>query len=380
MSGTMAWGKGLIAATLVFAGAWTASAQSEAAMPTKAEVEQGWIALYDGETTFGWNLLGGADWSGVGALACKGGRGGGWAATTSTFGDFEMVVKVRAAGEAGAGLAVRAKLDGHVTENGTVVIPIAGQAKGDTSEPKWQEIKVEAKGGVVKASVDGKDLGEFKTDNKQGYIGLLYYNKGAVELASAKLKPTTLEPIFNGKDLKGWEIIPGKKSVFAVVDGQMSIKDGNGQIETTGQYKDFLLQLSIFSNGVEKPLNSGVFYRGPKGVFWKGYESQVRNQWEGDDRTKPVDFGTGGNYGNQPTRKVLPSEKEWFYKTIVANGNHSAVWINGYLTSDFTDTRPVSPDQNAKEGYVPGPGTIHLQGHDPTTDLLFKNIVIQDYK
>ncbi|HNR36188.1 MAG TPA: DUF1080 domain-containing protein, partial [Candidatus Hydrogenedentes bacterium] len=113
--------------------------------------------------------------------------------------------------------------------------------------------------------------------------------------------------------------------------------------------------------------------------FWKGYESQVRNEWEGDDRAKPKDFGTGGNYGNQPARKVVSSDREWFTKTIVVDGNHAAVWINGYLTSDFLGVRPRSLQSQGKEGYVAGPGTITLQGHDPTTDLSFKNIVIQEY-
>src|SRR5690606_25989590 len=119
------------------------------------------------------------------------------------------------------------------------------------------------------------------------------------------------------------------------------------------------LQLDIISNG--KQLNSGVFYRGPVGVFWKGYESQVRNHWEGEDRTKPVDFGTGGNYGNQPSRKVVSTDGEWFTKTVVVSGNHASVWIDGYQTSDFTDNRPISPENDGKNGYVPGPGTFHLQ-------------------
>jgi len=53
------------------------------------------------------------------------------------------------------------------------------------------------------------------------------------------------------------------------------------------------------------------------------------------------------------------------------------VWVNGYQTADFTDTRPVSEDANGKNGYVSTAGTINLQGHDPTTDLSFKNIHIQ---
>jgi hypothetical protein len=369
----------LSAALVVVSG--QATAQSPAAMPSGDEIANGTIALFDGETTYGWNNIGGADWQVAdGALACKGGRGGGWLATTSKFGDFELDARVRVSNEASAGIAVRANLDGHPSENGTVVIPVNGLPKGESGDPKWQDIHVAAKGDTVTVTIDGKPAGDFKTTNAQGYIGVLYYNKGLVDVASAKLRPTTSVPLFDGKSLDGWDIIPDHKSKFSVVDGALNIKDGNGQIETKGLYKNFLLQLAIFSYGEPKPLNSGVFFRTPKGVFWKGYESQVRNEWVGDDRTKPVDFGSGGNYGNQPARKVVASEKEWFYKTVVAHSNHAAVWINGYLVSDFTDTRPVSGDANGKAGYVPEEGTINLQGHDPTTNLLFKNITIQEYK
>ncbi|MBI5095474.1 MAG: DUF1080 domain-containing protein [Candidatus Hydrogenedentes bacterium] len=131
--------------------------------------------------------------------------------------------------------------------------------------------------------------------------------------------------------------------------------------------------------GSRDKLNSGIFFHSPPNVFWKGYESQVRNDWQGEDRTKPNDFGTGGNYGNQPARKVVSSDRKWWQQTIVVDGNHAACWVDGYLVSDFTDTRPVSPESQGKAGYVPGPGTINLQGHDPTTDLSFKNIGIQEY-
>ena len=39
----------------------------------------------------------------------------------------------------------------------------------------------------------------------------------------------------------------------------------------------------------------------------------------------------------------------------------------------------INKSYNAKEGFVGEAGTIHLQGHDPTTDLSFKNINIQEY-
>ena len=51
-----------------------------------------------------------------------------------------------------------------------------------------------------------------------------------------------------------------------------------------------------------------------------------------------------------------------------------AVWVNGYQVSDWTDER--SPHENAREGFRAGPGVIAIQGHDPTTNLLFRNLRI----
>lgn len=341
-------------------------------------VEAGqWINLFDGETTFGWNALGDANWKVVdGTILCEQGSGG-WLVTTSQFSDFELAVTMRVKPETSSGLAIRSGLEGHPLETGGTMLLVA---EPKDAQPVWHEIRIIAKGSEVHAAVDGKEVELSQPTRARGYLGILYHhnNGGKVEVKEVKLRPLVLKPLFNGVDLTGWNIIPDLPSRFSVVDGALNIKDGKGQIETAGVYKDFLLQIDVISNGDH--LNSGVFFRGPVGVFWKGYESQIRNQWEGDDRTKPVDFGTGGIYGNQPARKVVPSDREWFTKTIVCDGNHMAVWVNGYQVSDFTDTRPISPDANGKAGYVPGPGTIHLQGHDKTTDLSFRNILIQEYK
>lgn len=347
---------------------------------TKEEAAKGWISLFDGESTFGWNSIGDTQWKVEGGkLTCDTGTGG-WLASTAQFGDFELSAKLRAMGGNSTGIIVRGALVGHPDENGSAVIPIA-QAKGDEA---WHEVKVTATGDKITATLDGKPVEGLKAGRKVGYIGIEFHTsqkmpKNKIEVADFRLMPKSLKPIFNGKDLSEWSVIPGKKSVFSVVDGAINIKDGNGQIETKGTYQNFALQLDIFSNGDH--LNSGVFFHSPPGVFWKGYECQVRNQWAGDDRNKAVDFGTGGNYGNQPARRVVSSDREWFKMTIVvSDGNHASVYVNGFLASDYTDTRPVVADKDGKVGYVPGPGTINLQGHDPTTDLSFKNIALQEYK
>ncbi len=148
----------------------------------------------------------------------------------------------------------------------------------------------------------------------------------------------------------------------------------NRDLQSEGEYGDFVFQLEIFSNGTH--LNSGVFFRALKGQFWSGYEAQIRNQWQGDDRTKPVDIGTGGIYNRQPARRVVSRDRQWFTMSIIAHGPHMATWVNGIQIADFTDQRPANT--NARQGYRAEPGVISLQGHDPTTDLSFRNLRIAE--
>jgi len=184
-----------------------------------------------------------------------------------------------------------------------------------------------------------------------------------------------LKSLFNGKDLKGWTLIPDRKSVYSVTpQGWLNVKNGNGDLQSNAEYGDFVFQLDILSNGTH--LNSGVFFRAEKGQFWSGYESQIRNQWEGDDRAKPVDYGTGGIYNRQPARRVVSSDREWFTMTMAAQGPHLATWVNGIQVTDFTDPRPSN--DNARQGYRAKAGVVSLQGHDPTTDLCFRNLQIAE--
>lgn len=344
-----------------------------------AEVAEGqWINLFDGESTFGWTVFGDANWAvEEGILEADKGAGG-WIATTSQFTNFELSATLRLTHAGTTGLVVRGGLEGHPSENGSGVVLLENKE----DEGEWQTVVVKALGDELSATVNGEDV-ELSASRDRGYIGFQYHHYHRekrdvkLEIKEVKLRPLQLTPLFNGENLDGWNIIPDRASKFEVVDGAINITDGNGQIETAGTYRDFVLQLDIISNGEE--LNSGVFFRGPVGVFWKGYESQVRNHWMRDDRTRPVDYGTGGLYGVQPTRKVVSTDHEWFSKTVVAEGNHTAVWINGYQVSDVWDMRPVDKNNDGKNGFVPIAGTIHLQGHDPTTDLSFKNINLQEY-
>ena len=60
--------------------------------------------------------------------------------------------------------------------------------------------------------------------------------------------------------------------------------------------------------------------------------------------------------------------------TVAAAGRHLATWVNGVQVVDWTDNRPLV--NNARNGCRLEKGPISFQGHDPTTDLNFRNIRI----
>src|SRR5262249_36068834 len=158
--------------------------------------------------------------------------------------------------------------------------------------------------------------------------------------------PVELFPLLNGKNLDGWKVFPGRKSKFSVTkEGWLSLKDGPGDLQTTKQWDDFVLQLDCKTNG--KNLNSGVFFRCLPGEYQMGYEAQIHNGFgPGKDYTLEVldpttnklvkkkeryaatDYGTGAIYRRQPARFQAAQDGEWFTMTVVAQGRHMATWVN----------------------------------------------------
>jgi hypothetical protein len=359
------------------------------------ELADGWILLFDGETTYGWEAGGKADWKVAdGVIAASKGDGTpSLLATTSEFGDYVLKADFRAPADTNSGIFIRTPLkpidpamdcyelniaprDNPFPTGSIVKRQKATNAKASAVE--WNSFEVTATGGHFVVKLNSEQVVDY-TDPKpitRGRIGL-QHNLGTIEFRDVKLKPLGLKSIFNGKDLTGWTVekpdAKGKngKSEFSVTaDGAINVKDGPGAIESEVKLGDFTLQLEAFSGG--DGLNSGIFFRSIPGQHWNGYECQINNAFKDGDRTKPADCGTGGFYRRQNARRVVPSDHEWFHITLIATGNHMATWVNGLQVSDWTD--PREPHENPRNGSRKEAGTLQIQGHDPTTNLSFRNL------
>ena len=361
---------------------------------TPEEAAAGWILLWDGKTEYGWEWHGDARWKVEDGVLRSDGGGYGWLGTTSRFGDFELKLEFRTAEDGNSGIFLRSARRGppHETgyelqifnrqpqgyNTGSLVFYVkAGPARFEGGQ--WNQYEVRAVGSRFVVKLNGKPvLDATDSSHAVGVIGLQHNVDKLIEFRNLKLRPLGLSPLFNGQDLSGWRKVdrPNRDDVheWSVRDGILHVEKGAGQLETEKEFKNLVLQLAIRTNpphAGHHP-NSGVFFRGEKGVFWSGYESQIRNEFRNGDRRQPHDFGTGGLYFYVPAREVIPEDGEFFYKTVVAHGRHLAVWVNGIQTSDWEDPRP--PGNNARRQARLVPGVVSLQAHDPTTNLDFRNI------
>lgn len=358
---------------------------------------EGWIQL-DNESLFGWKATNDNQWGpcqGQGVMCTHGELG--WLMTTTEWGDFELVADFRChSPNTNSGVFIRsAAVPTNPAEDCYEVniashphpFPtgsLADRKRGDyapgqlddleATRMKLHRLHIVARGPHIQVYLDGKLLTDFTdTSDKpllKGHIGL-QYNQGGVQFKRVLLKPLGEKPIFSGKDLAGWKTDLAGKGKFGVTDtGELRITGGPGQAESDGEYGDFVLQYECKTNG--EGLNSGVFFRSIPGDKMNGYECQVQNQYLQGDRAKPRDCGTGGIYRRVNARLVNAKDNEWFTTTLNANGPHFAVWVNGLQVTDWTDSR--APHENPRTGLRTEPGTFCLQAHDPTTDLLFRNL------
>jgi hypothetical protein len=359
-------------------------------------IDKGWVQLFDGVTQFGWQKVGDAEWQIADGVVSTDGKKAGWLMTTSEWGDFELHAEFKAPVSTNSGIFFRSALEPTDAAKDCYELNIAPQnnpfptgslvarakATGivgsdrplEVWDEKWHALDVTAKGGKISISIDGNLVLEYADPAPigHGHIGL-QAKEGAVSFRNVGLRPLSLAPLLNGKDLAGWTEAGVEQSKFSVTEaGELQLKNGPGQLATEKQFADFVLQLECKVNG--DGLNSGIFFRTLPEGRWMGYEAQINHRFNAGDRSKPADFGTGAIYRRQAARRVVANDREWFTMTVNAAGPHFAVWVDGYQVTDWTDTRPAK--ENPREGLRLGPGVIAIQGHDPTTDFLFRTIEV----
>lgn len=230
-------------------------------------------------------------------------------------------------------------------------------------------------------------------------MGLIRSALLIVALLSTRLAVPAAEegfrPLFNGRDLTGWDgdrrywsvrdqCIRGESTLAALPIGNTFL------IWRGGTLKDFELRLKFrLRNG-----NSGVQYRARDLGKWvvSGYQAEIENKpgkvgflYEEKGRNwlarvgEKVEAGPTGRpkvIGSLAMQKALIAQgyyrmADWNEYRIVARDNHVEHWLNGFQTIDFTDNDRT---RRALEGI------LALQIHaGPPMLVEFKDILLKNH-
>ncbi len=167
------------------------------------------------------------------------------------------------------------------------------------------------------------------------------------------------EPLFNGKNLKGWKTLDGKVEFRAAngeIVGTSKTGEPNTFLTTVKNYGDFILEFEFMADG---GLNSGVQFRSHSLKDYRngrvhGYQYEIDTApraWSGGvyDEATPRLWLYPLTY-NQPARTAY-KPGEWNKARIEAIGTSIRTWLNGVECADLIDNAEAE-------------GFIALQIHD----------------
>jgi hypothetical protein len=196
-------------------------------------------------------------------------------------------------------------------------------------------------------------------------------------LAGAALAAETAEegfvPLFNGKDLTGWE---GDAKLWIVEDGVLIGRSPgigyNDFLATTKTYGDFILRFQV--KLVDDKGNSGVQFRSkrvpPPSHEVSGYQADIAPGWWG----KLYDESRRGKVLAGPTDEDLKKALkpgEWNDYEVAAIGNKITMSINGAKTVEYTE----EDEKIARDGII----AVQIHGGGPM-EVQFKSIRIKEVK
>jgi hypothetical protein len=173
---------------------------------------------------------------------------------------------------------------------------------------------------------------------------------------------TNPEPLFNGKDLTGWEPLGNPANSHWIVQDGMLVNQAHGaNLKTTRTFEDFKVHYEV--NCPAKG-NSGFYLRGR-------YEVQIEYEPLSEN---PVERRIGSIYGRIAPKSELPrTPGQWETFDVTLVGRSVTVVRNGVTIIDHQEIEGITGGAlDANEGE---PGPFYIQG-DHTGGLKFRNITV----
>lgn len=312
----------------------------------------------------------------------------GWIGTEEEYEDFELTgeywIDRGETHESNSGIFIRASrqgqpwIDGYELQislqdeknpTGSVYnrVPTSLELmKRLTPEKQWNKFAIRAEGARIRAWYNGEQVQDATLNvRSKGVIGFQQHHPGVtVRYRNLKIEPLPKPkdewaPLFNGKDLTGWEA--KGKAKWEVVDGVLRGSGEMGHLFSMASFKDFELRgmFKITPNG-----NSGFYFRARPPASnpdsWpEGLEAQIWN--------RGGDYSTGSLYGRVRAPEITTRDEAWFSMRVLAEGKRVRIYVNGRQTVD-----------TQVEDFLEG--RVAIQCHDPRSTIEARDVWIREIR
>ncbi|MAF67155.1 MAG: hypothetical protein CMJ84_16050 [Planctomycetes bacterium] len=386
------------------------------------EAEQGWTALFDGETLDGWTQRNGTATYRVedGAVVGRTSEGSpnSFLCTDRGYADFELCFEVKVDDQLNSGVQIRSRTHGGAKGrvNGPQVEVEASGAAGAEAgylyaeaaggwmtpvaqrvphrhftDGEWNAYRVLAEGARIRTWVNGNavsDLADARmyASHPRGFIGLQVHGVGRgsgpfevrwrnIRLREVRNERSGWRALYNGKDLTGWEttgnwvIEPDGVVAIHPRPGEKGWERYGAYLWCEGEFADFVLDLEY---AYPRGGNSGVMFRvgDMANPVHTGIEAQILDSSEKEGPMGHHDHGgIIRTVGASHNRSRPPGE--WNRMIVVARGPNLTVELNGaeIVRLDLEDSamgdRPLS-------------GAIGLQDHGEANRVRFRNLWLKE--
>ena len=176
--------------------------------------------------------------------------------------------------------------------------------------------------------------------------------------------------MFDGKTLNGWKPNENEDS-FWVKDGCI-VANAPGRChlfyQTKKPFKNFEFKAEVMTLPNS---NAGVYFHTrfqDEGWPKAGFECQINNTYHDPKKTASI-------YGVVDCLEAPANDDEWFDLYIKVDGEKVITKVNGKVISEWT--QPADWKKGSSFERILGEGTFALQGHDPGSTVLFRNLFVK---
>jgi hypothetical protein len=370
----------------VLSGVYAAGPAEKIAVPENS------FSMFDGQTLNGWNIEHGAvvEFQDGGQLLLKDGNG--WLRSDQQYSDFKLHLEWKAlkAEKYDAGIYIRSAGTGMPFPKPAYQINLLQGKEGNISNlpgasstglikaGDWNVFDITVIGDTVALEINGKPA--YKVGGlaaKTGFVGFQVEVPlgGQYLIRNVKMTELDFRPLFNGKDLTGWEGggEPAEKC-WEVQDGLLTCTGQKGPwLRTAEEFSDFNFRMDY---QVSAGGNSGVYVRVPKDgnhhrdndtLPAAGFEVQVLDdaaeQYKG---LKDYQFSASVYDIAGANPRVSKPHGQWNTLEINCHGGLITTVHNGKTVVQITpENHPLSKLRQLK-------GYLGLQNH--STLVKFRNV------